>query len=428
MLNKKYFKSNLFVILIAIFFVAGSIYFFSKDVKAQTTNPTLSGYAWSSNIGWISFTPSTNGNNQITIDSSGYLKGADGVSPGYAWSSSIGWIKFGGLSNFPPGAGTTGDNAKYNFSTGAITGWARALSADGNGWDGWISLSGTNYGITSGTPSSGGAPLSGYAWGSDVVGWIDFSKVSVQNLTAVPVVTSTFVLSVSGSSCLSSGVTLSWSSVSGAQTYNIYRSDLTTNSLYSIIKTGIIQNSFSDSGSFNPGDIYSYKISATNSSGDSSSSASVQSSPCGSCQNGAINKGCNICDSNHYFTNGYCAIKSSSSVDISSFEVIPRTIVRGGDCKLSWTLTPPSPDASSTCSLYRGNYSSPIYTSPQPAVNMSATSPYPDKGTDNKGIQNETIYKLSCGETDSSGNLVSSSVVNKYATCNINQTVKEVNQ
>jgi hypothetical protein len=47
-----------------------------------------------------------------------------------------------------------------------------------NGTDGWISLASTNggtgtYGVTVGTNS-----LGGYAWGSEVMGWIDFSAIS----------------------------------------------------------------------------------------------------------------------------------------------------------------------------------------------------------------------------------------------------------
>jgi hypothetical protein len=94
-------------------------------------------------------------------------------------------------------------NAKVNLSTGAdqgkVTGWARAClgtvgkdcaSADStSGWDGWISLSGTNYtspdqstivvgpktvfggGVTF---DSSSAALAGFSWGSDVIGWLYF--------------------------------------------------------------------------------------------------------------------------------------------------------------------------------------------------------------------------------------------------------------
>ncbi|MEK7132670.1 MAG: hypothetical protein AAB830_01330, partial [Patescibacteria group bacterium] len=75
--------------------------------------------------------------------------------------------------------------AKLNRGTGAVTGWARALAGtalSGN-WDGWISLSGKNpdYG-----PVLSNGTFSGYAWGADVVGWVDFSKVTWGGGTCTP--------------------------------------------------------------------------------------------------------------------------------------------------------------------------------------------------------------------------------------------------
>ena len=50
----------------------------------------LSGWAWSENIGWISFNSTTGGggvNYGVTVASNGRLSG-------YAWSENIGWITF----------------------------------------------------------------------------------------------------------------------------------------------------------------------------------------------------------------------------------------------------------------------------------------------------------------------------------------------
>ena len=52
-------------------------------------------------------------------------------------------------------------------------GWLKAVSggsAQSGGWDGFISLSGTGYGLT-----QSDAIVLGYAWGSDNLGWLDFS-------------------------------------------------------------------------------------------------------------------------------------------------------------------------------------------------------------------------------------------------------------
>lgn len=131
------------------------------------TEHNIDGYAWSSNIGWISFN-CTNDNSCGTADY-GVNKNGDGTLVGYAWSSDIGWIQFGGLSGFPSGAGTTASNVVVNGSN-QLVGWARAISQDGNGWDGWISLSGApSYGV-----SFSGNAFVGYAWGSEVIGWVLF--------------------------------------------------------------------------------------------------------------------------------------------------------------------------------------------------------------------------------------------------------------
>ncbi len=175
--------------------------FLSLAPKAQTANHNnMTGYAWSSNIGWISFnctntnncSPGGNGNYGVNIATSGLMTG-------WAWSDNIGWIKFDGLSNFPAAVGgTTQTQANINPGTGVATGWARACSGTiksgdsvtnptlpgdcstmtsrPDGWDGWISLGGTNYGVNKNTNTG---IFSGYAWGSSVVGWVDFSTVNV---------------------------------------------------------------------------------------------------------------------------------------------------------------------------------------------------------------------------------------------------------
>lgn len=133
----------------------------------------VGGYAWSPNIGWISFN-CVNTATCGTVDygvhknATGYLTGNEADStPGYAWSASVGWIQFGGLTGFP--IGPYSQNAQIDGS-GNLRGWARALSY-GGGWDGWISLSGTSpvYGVTFSSNL-----FYGYAWGSDVVGWVSF--------------------------------------------------------------------------------------------------------------------------------------------------------------------------------------------------------------------------------------------------------------
>jgi hypothetical protein len=168
-LNKhnKYLKYCGGFIFIFIFIIAGFI-FNAKiaPVAHAQSSQTFSGFAWSSTIGWIDFGGSGDKNVSVSLDS-------DNNIVGYAWSDHIGWIQFGGgLSGFPIISGTTAANASVNPSTGAVTGWARALTLAAYDGDGWISLSGTNYGVTY-NPSNGA--FSGFAWSSDDIGWMQWN-------------------------------------------------------------------------------------------------------------------------------------------------------------------------------------------------------------------------------------------------------------
>jgi len=138
----------------------------------------IEGYAWSPNIGWISM----NCSNASECGTSNYKVSinTDKTLSGYAWSANIGWIQFGGLAGAPASGGNvsvTGDS-----STGwELEGWARAL-AYGDGWDGWLSFNCTNGGTCGAadyavdvTNGGFGTSVNSYAWGSDVIGWTQFS-------------------------------------------------------------------------------------------------------------------------------------------------------------------------------------------------------------------------------------------------------------
>ena len=137
---------------------------------------SLTGYAWSDNIGWISFNCVDGGVEQSDICSTseyGVSIGADNELFGYAWSDNIGWISFNesDLGGCPKGS------CKAKLVGNIITGWAKALSANEEGWDGWISLSKQpsdviDYGVILDEEA---LVFGGYAWGSEVVGWINFS-------------------------------------------------------------------------------------------------------------------------------------------------------------------------------------------------------------------------------------------------------------
>jgi len=151
-------KKTIFFLIVISFLITGGI------VKAGTED-NLSGYAWSENIGWISFNCTNQGScgtadYGVTIEQSGKFSG-------YAWSENIGWIDFSPSSPYPA---FPNYSAKI-ISNDQIVGWARTLS-HGDGWDGWIKMNGDDYGVSLNT---GSGDLSGYAWSDMVIGWIKFN-------------------------------------------------------------------------------------------------------------------------------------------------------------------------------------------------------------------------------------------------------------
>lgn len=137
---------------------------------AGTDLGALSGYAWSDNLGWISF---SGGTYQVVVQSDGTLAGYAWANPSddTAGTNNIGWISFNA-------ADTASCGLAAKLTGTSITGWAKVLSAN-NGWDGCISLNGGTpaYGVTlnsSGSSQSG--TLGGYAWSDSTVGgWISFN-------------------------------------------------------------------------------------------------------------------------------------------------------------------------------------------------------------------------------------------------------------
>ncbi len=206
MLNPALTKKYLFILFSVFFAVLASAVLVwmlrVEEVNAQRAPDEIYGYAWSDNIGWISFNVcndySTYDECQAIINSGeiySYKVKVDldtGELEGFAWSDAIGWIRFGGLSDFPTGGGTNPTNAQFAFEGDdeenpiyyGLTGWARScvgtidpdncddMTDSPDGWDGWINLSGSDHGVTYEQETG---YFGGYAYGSDVLGWISFS-------------------------------------------------------------------------------------------------------------------------------------------------------------------------------------------------------------------------------------------------------------
>ncbi len=197
------------VLLIGTLFL-GFGYFYqnlntSKEVKAQMSGQPLKGWAWSSNIGWVKF---DGWSDSVELLPSGKLRG-------YAWSSNIGWIDFSpSQADINASVNLTDPKkpAEIDFSTKLMSGYARALSY-GDGWDGWIKMAkgpsdgGGDYGV-----NLNGNKLESFAWGGDVIGWLnfnpDFGGVTIDNLAYC-----NFTNSTESASPIRPGesATLSWS-------------------------------------------------------------------------------------------------------------------------------------------------------------------------------------------------------------------------
>jgi hypothetical protein len=151
-----------------------------QQAKAQMSGKALKGWAWSSNIGCVSFNCEDQGvcgtsNYSVELSPSNKLNG-------YAWSSNIGWIAFdypGMQADLNSDPNLEPPKQPAELVGDQIIGYAKALGGDdepNDGWDGWIKMSGS-WADDSGTPQGvrlNGDKLEGFAWGSDVVGWLNF--------------------------------------------------------------------------------------------------------------------------------------------------------------------------------------------------------------------------------------------------------------
>ncbi len=141
-----------------------------------STQSHLLGWAFSDNIGWVSFS----GNNY------GFEISDDGKIEGYAWSDNIGWISFmeEDLSGCPePPCLAEVEFTQYSDdfigcpdNICRLSGWARALSGmeEEDGFDGWISLDEGYFKREEGEKKN----ISGWFWGDKVIGWIQLGDDS----------------------------------------------------------------------------------------------------------------------------------------------------------------------------------------------------------------------------------------------------------
>ena len=171
------------------FFILISAIFIYQLAKAQqqASGNALYGWAWSSNIGWVSL----NCEDLNVCGQSDYrvsIAPSTGKLGGYAWSSNIGWINFAPIGSYPENPQKA---ATIDFNSGNISGWIRACSVfqsnckgalkddvERGGWDGWIKMSGVN--------NVSDNIVKGFAWGGDVLGWLYFDATKGISTIAPP--------------------------------------------------------------------------------------------------------------------------------------------------------------------------------------------------------------------------------------------------
>jgi hypothetical protein len=191
-------KKEILIILLISLFTGGEVLGSNSD--------NISGWAWSDNIGWISFNNITDGS---AINYGVRISTSTGKFSGYAWSDNIGWISFNRSDTGPPPEEDPCPDGsciaklehvnQLGFSNVNVIGWARALSAcpsdtDGDGdlfndpcqstdenvggWSGWIKFNhgSSNEVYVDADPDGDNlAEFHGFAWSDQVVGWISFN-------------------------------------------------------------------------------------------------------------------------------------------------------------------------------------------------------------------------------------------------------------
>ncbi len=418
MLHK--FFSFRFVLLctVAVAAAVGLVVTFapSREAGAVVTPRDLHGWAWSSNIGWISFNCANisglceTSNYKVVFNDEGAEIG--GYLEGYAWNSGrqgtqsggIGWIRFNPQEpDCPqvfagPGCGPYVDTSGA-LGRKAVTGWARACSvfvdqtptptgcsgalkpsAERGGWDGWIALSdgidpnpndttragGTfptlytenddgsvdplNFGEEDGgvTYRSGGERFVGYAWGGDVIGWLNFGGVTLVTPPPLPEAD----IKANGQDSLTvpegTNVSLTWCGASGTVCTNADSCTVSPSPIPPVAAPG----KSGPPGTYSTGPLsasQTYTLTCENTTGPNSDSVTIDvTSLCGNgvidggeqCDNGAANGMCPATCSTSCTTNSCVAADFTLTADPATIVVDASHFIYSYSSPSAITVTP----------------------------------------------------------------------------------------
>ena len=378
------FAALTFIVVALIHITPKGSNFATTLVHASSTN--ITGWAWSDYIGWVSFSgTATDGSPYgVTVNS------ASGALSGYAWSDSIGWINFGANSC----------GAQATLTNGTLSGWAQAPSNAGS-WNGCIKLSDATapaYGVT-----LSGTTFTGYAWGSDVVGWISFSGTASDGSPYKVVYggspTPTCTLSVAPNpAATNSSITLNYTTTNNPSSGTI--TDYNSN----VIASGVTNTSggVATTSPSSPGN-YTYSMTVSSPAGTGSCTtnpalaaqldvctdiAGLQSSLPSGCT-GPTPSPSGSCLPANYSYNGTSCVASAPSVN--SF-IGPTRVRKGNTATLSYNITNPP----ASCSITGTNgYASGAFSPVSDVTGQVTTS----------AITSNTQFSLTCGSVVASINV-----------------------
>jgi hypothetical protein len=189
-------KKLYIILFFAVLIIIAGFLFLQPRVQAQTSS-AVSGTAEIVNMGYKIYFSGSNGGTSGNIPYNVQYDTSAGKMTGYAWSPEYGWIQFNGSSATALSLQNPNDRESPEWADGIIK-----LNGTDGGTSGNIP-----YSVTF-DPATGNA-LNHWAWGGNVIGWIDFSGVKI-----TPTITTPTCSIIPISSTINSGdsVTLYWSS------------------------------------------------------------------------------------------------------------------------------------------------------------------------------------------------------------------------
>jgi hypothetical protein len=145
-----------------------------RHIAMAFQRASVTGFAWSENIGWVSHNHNDVGN----LFFYGVDLNDEGNLIGWGWAKHFGWINYDPNGHYPAGNGLPDYSAKWDACTGKVKGWAQIeqLKEYGYNTQSWVLLGSdqSDFGVRI-DPLTG--KFSGWAW-NPFYGWFNYRTVS----------------------------------------------------------------------------------------------------------------------------------------------------------------------------------------------------------------------------------------------------------